>query len=146
MIDEIIQRVIDLINDGINSIAELSDVKHVYYGRLRTLAIDYPAIVVWLEEELPNDGIKADSSRILYRDVIGIAVLEKSVDEDEGEKNVLKKVAKIEELLRTNPNLNGLVADEPLQAIPKRIQPVKIQDFALTEVSMLVTYRRWVNA
>ncbi len=146
MIDVIVQKVIDIIKDGINNMSELDDVKHVYYGRLRTLTIEYPAIVVWLEEELPNDGVKADSSRILYRDVIGISVLDKSVEEDEGEKSVLKKAVKVEELLRANPTLDGLVTDDPLQAIPKRILPVNMRDFALTEVSMLVTYRRWVNA
>ncbi len=146
MIDQIVQKVIDIIRDGANRIPELSDVKRVYYGRLRMLAIDYPAVVVWLEEELPNDGIKADSSRILYKDVIGIAVLERSVDEDEGEKKAIRKVVKIEELLRANPTLDGLTADEPLQPIPKRVLPVNLRDFAITEVSMMVTYRRWVDA
>ncbi|RMF29832.1 MAG: hypothetical protein D6752_05230, partial [Candidatus Nitrosothermus koennekii] len=138
--------IVDIINDGINNIAELNDVKHVYYGKLRTLAIDYPSIIVWFEEEQANDGVKADSSRILYKDIIGIAVLEKSIEEDKGEKNALRKIVKIEELLRANPNLDGLVADEPLQAMPKRILPVNMRDFALTEVSMIITYRRWVDA
>ncbi len=146
MIDQIIQSIVDMLKNAINTIQELNDVKHVYYGRLRTLAIDYPAIVVWLEEEVANDGIKADSSRILYKDIIGISLLEKSVEDDIGEKNALKRAVKIEELLRSNPTLNGLVADEPLPAIPKKILPVNVTDFTLTEVSMFVTYRRWVDA
>ncbi len=146
MIDRIIQSIVDMLNTSINTIEELNDIKYVYYGRLRTLAIDYPAIVVWLEEEIANDGVKADSSRILYKDIIGISLLEKSVEDDIGERNALKRIVKIEELLRTNPTLNGLVADEPLPAIPKKILPINTNDFTLTEVSMFITYRRWVNA
>jgi len=144
--DAIIQKIIDLIQAEVDvANTDLKDVKKIYFGRLRTLPIDYPIIVVWLEEEVENDGVKADSSRILYRDTIGIAVAERSQDEDTGEKNALKKAARIEVLLRANKTLDGLVADEPLPAIPKRPNPINTNDFAFTEVPMFITYRRWEN-
>ncbi|MEM2759872.1 MAG: hypothetical protein QXU32_06610 [Nitrososphaerales archaeon] len=142
--DQIIQKIIDLIHADVDlGTTDLKDVRKVYFGRLRTLPIDYPIIVVWLEEESENDDVKADTSRILYKDVIGIAVAERNTDEDAGEKNALRKAARIEVVLRANKTLDGLVADEPLPAIPKRSNPVNAEDFALTEVPMFVTYRRW---
>lgn len=145
--DQIIQKVIDKLQEDVDAQnTDLKDVKKIYFGRLRTLPIDYPIIVVWLEEEIENDGVKADSSRILYRDVIGIAVAERSNDEDAGEKNALKKAARIEIVLRANKTLDGLVADEPLPAIQKRPNPINTEDFTVTEVPMFVTYRRWENA
>lgn len=143
--DAIIQKIIDKLQADVNANnTELKDVKKIYFGRLRTLPIDYPIIVVWLEEETENDGAtKADSSRILYKVVIGIAVAERNTDEDTGEKNALKKAARIERVLRENKTLEGLVADEPLPAIPKRPNPINTEDFAFTEVPMFVTYRRW---
>lgn len=145
--DQIIQKVIDKIQADVDlGTTDLKDVKKIYFGRLKTLAIDYPAVVVWLEDEFENDGAKADSTRILYRDILGIAVLERSTDEDSGEKNALKKAARIEVVLRANKTLDGTVADEPIPAIPKKPLPVNFDDFAFTEISMFVTYRRWENA
>jgi hypothetical protein len=145
--DQIIQKVIDKLQEDVDAQnTDLKDVKKIYFGRLRTLPIDYPIIVVWLEEEIENDGVKADSSRILYRDVIGIAVAERSNDEDAGEKNALKKAARIEIVLRANKTLDGLVADEPLPAIQKRPNLINTEDFTVTEVPMFVTYRRWEDA
>ncbi len=142
----IIQKVIDKIQADVNlGNTDLSDVKKIYFGKLRTLAIDFPAVVVWLEDEATNDGIKADSSRIIYRDIIGVSVIERNTDEDTGEKNALKKAARIEVVLRANKTLDGTVADEPLPAIQKKPMPVDMGDFAITEVPMFVTYRRWEN-
>lgn len=142
--DNIIQKIIEKLQADVDAAnTDLKDVKKIYFGRLRTLPIDYPIIVVWLEEEVENDGVKADSTRILYRDTIGIAVAERSQDEDTGEKNALKKAARIERVLRANKTLDGLVADEPLPAILKRPNPINTDDFAFTEVPMFVTYRRW---
>lgn len=144
--DAIIQKVIDKIQADVNlGNTDLSDVKKIYFGRLRTLAIDYPVVVVWLENEVENDGVRADSSRILYRDMIGVAVVERSTDEDTGEKNALKKAARIEVVLRASKTLDNTVADEPIPAIPKQPLPIDIGDFAITEVSMFVTYRRFEN-
>ncbi len=146
--DAIIQKVIDKIQADVDlGTTDLKDVKKIYFGKLRTLPIDFPAVIVWLEEEAPNDGVpKADSTRILYRDVVGVAVVEKNTDEDTGEKNALKKAARIEVVLRANKTLDNTVADEPIPAIPKRPNAVDVQDFALTEVPMSVTYRRWEDA
>lgn len=146
-LDAIIQKIIDKIQADVDAQnTDLKDVKKIYFGKLMTLPIDFPIVVIWLEQETENDGVKADSSRILYRDVIGIAVAERSNDEDTGEKNALKKASRIEVVLRANKTLDGLVADEPLPAIPKRPNPINTEDFAFTEVPMFVTYRRWENA
>jgi len=144
--DQIVQKVIDKIQADVSlGNTDLSDVKKIYFGRQKTLPIDYPAIVVWLESELPNDGVKADSSRILYIDTVGIAVLERSNDEDSGEKNSLKKAARIEVVLRANKTLDNLVADEPIPALSKNPLPVDVGDYAFTELTMFVPYRRWEN-
>lgn len=145
-VDAIIQKIIDKIQADVDlQNTDLKDVKKIYFGKLRTLPIDYPIVVVWLEEEIENDTTRADSSRILYKDVIGVAIAERSSDEDTGEKNALKKAARIELVLRANKTLDGLVADEPLPAIGKRPNPINTENFALTEVPMFVTYRRWEN-
>ncbi len=144
--EAIIQKVIDKIQADVNlGTTDLAGVKNIYFGKLRTLAIDYPAVVVWLEDEVPNDGVKADSSRILYRDTIGVSVIEKITDASTGYQNALKKAARIEVVLRANKTLDGLVADEPLPAIPKKPLPIDVEDFVLTEVPMFVTYRRFEN-
>ncbi len=144
--EAIIQKVIDKIQADVNlGTTDLAGVKKIYFGKLRTLAIDYPAVVVWLEDEVPNDGVKADSSRILYRDTIGVSVIEKITDASTGYQNALKKAARIEVVLRANKTLDGLVADEPLPAIPKKPLPIDVEDFVLTEVPMFVTYRRFEN-
>jgi hypothetical protein len=144
--DQIIQKVIDLIQADVNlGTTDLKDVWKIYFGRLRSLPVDYPIVVVWLEEETENDGVRADSSRMMYRDVLGISVAERNMDEDTGEKNALRKAGRIEVILRANKTLGGLVADEPLPAIPKRPNPINTEDFAFTEVPMFVTYRRWEN-
>jgi hypothetical protein len=147
-IDQIVQKIIDKIQADVDlGTTDLKDVRKIYFGRLKTLAIDYPIVVVWLQDELENDREpKGDSTRLLYRDIVGIAVAEKSSDEDSGERNALKKAARIEIVLRANRTLDGLAADEPIPAIAKHPLPVNIQDFGLTEVSMFVTYRRWENA
>jgi len=145
-LDQIVQKVIDNIQADVNAgNTDLSDVKKIYFGRQKTLPIDYPAVVVWLENELPNDGVRADSSRILYLDTIGIGVLERSNDEDSGEKNVLKKANRIEVVLRANKTLDGLVADEPIPGIPKNPLPIDVGDYAFTELTMFIPYRRFEN-
>ncbi len=142
--DQIVQKVIDKLQADVDlGTTDLKDVKKIYFGRRKSLAIDYPALVVWLENELPNPNPQADSSRILYQDLVAIAILERSNDEDSGEKNSLKKAARVEVVLRVSKTLDGLVADEPIPAIPKNPLPVDTGDFAFTEVSMFVTYRRW---
>lgn len=144
--DQIIQKIIDKMQADVDAQnTDLKDIKKIYFGRLRTLPIDFPIVVVWLEEETENDGVKADSSRILYRDVIGISVAERNTDEDTGEKNALKKASRIETVLRANKTLDGFVADEPIHAIPKRPNPINVEDFTFTEIPMFITYRRWEN-
>lgn len=146
-LDAVVQKVVDKIQTDVNlGTTDLKDVKKIYFGKLRELPINYPCVAVFLQDEGENPGsTKADSTRILYRIIIGITVFEKYIDDDSGEKEAMKKLARIEIVLRSDKTLGGTVADEPVPAMSKTPEAFVTDELAITALTMFVTYRRWEN-
>jgi len=136
---EIIQKTIDLLKADEN-LSEPDKIKKYYFGLPIRFDL-YPFIYVqWSERKATG---KASISQFEYELILEIGVADRSIDEDIAEKSVYDKIEYIENVLNSNPSLDGLVSDVKL---PRSIEIVRMsdRDYAVAFARLLHGARKWM--
>jgi len=136
---EIIQKVIDLLKADAN-LSEPDKIKKYYFGIPIRFDL-YPFIYVqWNERRATERG---NISQFEYELILEIGIADKAVNEDIAEKSVYDKIEYIENVLNSNPSLDGLVSDVKL---PRSVEIVRMsdRDYAVAFVRLLHTVRKWM--
>jgi len=136
---EIIQKVIDLLKADAN-LSEPDKIKKYYFGIPIRFDL-YPFIYVqWNERRATERG---NISQFEYELILEIGIADKAVNEDIAEKSVYDKIEYIENVLNSNPSLDGLVSDVKL---PRSVEIVRMsdRDYAVAFVRILHTVRKWM--
>ncbi len=136
---EIVQKTIDLLKADEN-LLEPDKIKRYYFGVPVRFDL-YPFIYVQLNERRPSG--KANVHQFEYDIILEIGIADRAVNEDDAEKSVYDKIEYIENVLNTNPSLDGLVSDVKL---PKSIEIVRMsdRDYAVAFARLFHDVRKWM--
>lgn len=138
---EIVQKIIDLLKTDAD-LSEPSKIKKYYFGVPIKPPDRYPAIYVQFSDRKSTG--KANIKQFLYNLTFEIGVADKAVKEDDAEKSVYDKIEKVENVLRGNSTLDGLVADNKL---PWDVEIIRAreEDYAVAMARIFSIFQKWMD-
>jgi hypothetical protein len=120
-------------------------VRRYHFGAPRVEPVEYPYIYVQWSRQEPADP--ATTRGFLYNLAFEIGVADRSAREDEAERRVYRLVEAVQEALKANPTLDGLVENHPAPVEVGPIERFRVGDrYAVTSVPLTYVRRVWRDA
>lgn len=136
---EIVEKVIELLKAD-SSLSEPEKVAKYYFGAPIGSTV-YPYCYVQFVRKSAT-GI-SEITRFLYGLTFEIGFVDRNVDQDVAERSVYDKLERAEEVLDSNPTLDGLVEKE-YEPREVAILRAREEDYAVAYGQLFATWRRWM--